>query len=97
MQSWPRDKHISVRYEDLCQNTDQSLEKILKFLDVQTDLKILDYKNMVQHVVGNPIRLKPLAEIKIDERWKSELSTNKLIQINNIAGKMNQKYGYEED
>ncbi len=95
LKSWPADKKILIRYEDLCNHTQQTLSRLYRFLGIQRSHRFLDLKVQPQHVVGNPMRLKPISEIKIDERWKSELSKNQLRLINRYAGKLNQKYGYE--
>ena len=43
------------------------------------------------------MRLKPVTDIEVDERWKIELSELQKKQIMSIAGKLNQQYGYEEN
>jgi len=97
LRTWSPEKYILVRYEDLCQHTEETLNRLLRFLDIQEEIKFSDYKNVKQHVVGNPMRLKPVTDIKVDERWKIELSELQKNQILSIAGKLNQQYGYEEN
>jgi len=97
LRTWSPEKHILVRYEDLCQHTEETINRILRFLDVEEEFLFSNYKNVKQHVVGNPMRLKPVTDIEVDERWKIELSELQKKQIMSIAGKLNQQYGYEEN
>jgi hypothetical protein len=40
------------------------------------------------------MRLRASSEIKLDERWRKELSEDKLLKIDQIAGDMQRSYGY---
>jgi hypothetical protein len=53
-----------------------------------------DFRSQNHHVVGNGMRLDATNEIKLDERWKSELSASDLKQFDTVAGKMNRRLGY---
>jgi hypothetical protein len=94
--TWPREKYIQVRYEDVCQDTENTLKRLFEFCGVDADIQHLDFRAETQHIIGNPMRLRPLSEIKLDERWKKELSSNQLAEIDRVAGDLNRRYKYPE-
>lgn len=85
---------IEVRYEELCLNTDRELKKIYSFLGIENGRVYRDFRSQNHHVVGNGMRLDSTNEIKLDERWKTALSTLDLKQFYDVAGNMNQRLGY---
>jgi hypothetical protein len=91
----PPEKSTSVRYEDLCIDTENTLERLFEFCSVAPDVSRLNYDVTAQHVIGNPMRLRPLSEIVVDERWKKELSQNQIDIIQKITGRFGRRYGYE--
>lgn len=96
LQTWPKEKYIRVRYEDICQNTESTLNTLLDFCGVPVDIKGINFQETTQHIIGNPMRLRPLSEIKLDERWKQELTPDQLEEINRVAGNLSRRYGYSE-
>jgi hypothetical protein len=42
------------------------------------------------------MRLRPLSEIKLDDRWRDELTAEQLRIIARVAGEMKQRYGYDD-
>lgn len=95
LKSMQVDKSIRIRYEDLCLDTENTLRKLFEFCNVSTNLTKLNYDVMAQHVIGNPMRLRPLSEITLDERWKEELSQDQIDLVRKITGKFSRNYGYE--
>lgn len=90
----PPDKFIEVRYEQLCSNTAETLKKVFKFLGVDPEKMVLDFRSVTQHVVGNGMRLDSSSEITCDERWREHLTQEQLAEFDIVAGALNRKYGY---
>jgi hypothetical protein len=84
-----------IRYEDLCNDTDNTLNRIFEFFDLDPDQRAKDFRSVEHHVVGNGMRLDSTSEIRLDERWRSVLTEEDLKTFDRVAGKMNRKYGYE--
>lgn len=90
----PADKYLFLRYEDLVSKVPEMLQQIYTFCGVDNTIEIYDYRAVDHHIIGNPMRLAQTSEIRIDERWKSILTTTQLAEINQIAGELNRNYGY---
>tara|TARA_R110001583_G_scaffold19603_7_gene76543 strand:+ start:8302 stop:9294 length:993 start_codon:yes stop_codon:yes gene_type:complete len=90
----PKENWIQVHYEDICNNTEKTLDTLFDFLGVDATKKRLDFKTVEHHVVGNGMRLDDSEEIKLDDRWKSQLSETELANYYKIAGLYHQKMGY---
>lgn len=88
-----KDKWIKVYYEDLCNNTETTLDKIFEFIGVDPAKKRLDFKAVEHHVVGNGMRLDSSDVIKLDDRWKTELSQAELDVFNQVAGDYHETIG----
>ncbi len=95
LKSWPVDKQILVRYEDLCENTEATLRQLYTFSGVDIDHEIIDPQPGSQHIIGNPMRLMQTGKIKLDERWKDELTSEQLNDIKHICSTMSHQYGYD--
>lgn len=89
-----RARWMEIRYEELCVKTDATLQRIFDFLGVDARVKIADFRSGPHHVIGNGMRLDSSAEIRLDERWKSELSDEDLRTFDAVAGAMNRRLGY---
>ncbi|WP_238742551.1 sulfotransferase domain-containing protein [Psychromonas antarctica] len=90
-----KNKWIKVHYEDICNHTEKTLDEIFKFIGVDPNKKRLDFKAVEHHVVGNGMRLDDSDVIKLDDRWKIELSETDLKCFYNIAGEYHKKLGYD--
>ncbi|PKH01071.1 hypothetical protein CXF72_18715 [Psychromonas sp. MB-3u-54] len=89
-----KEKWMQVHYEDICNNTEQTLDSIFEFIGVDPTKKCFFFKTVEHHVVGNGMRLDNSEIIKLDDRWKSELSEQELATFNSIAGHYNRYLGY---
>ncbi len=47
------------------------------------------------HLIGNKMRGKPLENIRLDEAWRTNLTTDQLSEIKRITNKMSLTLGYE--
>ncbi len=85
---------IRISYEQLCSEPKQTLSKLFNFLGLEPDKMNFDFRSAEQHVIGNGMRLDSSSEIKLDERWKSELTKQQLQIFEQFAGQKNNQYGY---
>lgn len=86
---------LHVVYEELCRKPEQTLREICRFLDLDARQVVLDFRSRQQHVLGNDMRLKSSSDIRLDERWRSDLTQEHLAIFEKIAGDLNRKYGYQ--
>ncbi len=93
------DNHLlRVRYENMCDNPAQEIEKICRFLGV--GYRDVDLTRLHEiHFIGgsSTIRNTDFQNFSInkDESWKKELSEHDKAAFNRIAGRLNDLYGYE--
>jgi hypothetical protein len=86
---------MEVRYEQLCQHPDETLQSICRFLEISPMPIGNNFRQRkLQHIVGNGMRFDTSSEIRLDERWKTQLSENDLKVFNRLSGGLNRKYGY---
>jgi hypothetical protein len=90
----PVERRMLVRYEDVCQDVPGMLRKLYHFCGVDPDVDIANFRAMSHHIVGNPMRLKQLSEIRLDERWRSLLTGEQIDQISQVAAQFLRHYGY---
>ena len=95
LQNIDKNQYFEVNYENLCENTDNILDSIFNFLDLDPDKRAKNFRSVEQHVVGNGMRLDTSSEVKLDERWKSVLTKEQLRIFDEIAGTMNHSLGYK--
>lgn len=91
----PAENSITVRYEDICNSTVSELNRIYQFLGVEKIQEVPNYRLNNKHLIGNGMRLDTDSEIKLDERWRSQLTKQQLEEFDAIAGDLNRHYGYE--
>lgn len=91
----PRSQWTEVRYEDLCGDPEGTLRRLLKFLDLDAENPVLDFRARQQHVIGNGMRFDTTSAIRLDERWKTHLSAQDLETFDRVAGDLNRRYGYK--
>jgi hypothetical protein len=95
VRSWFKDEDwLTVRHEDVCQDPQGNLERIFGFVGIDPHLGSLDFRSAEHHIRGNNMRLGPSSEIKLDEKWKSNLTADDLREFEAVAGDMNRKFGY---
>jgi hypothetical protein len=92
-----RSRWIEIRYEDLCTQTDATLERVFHFLGLDPARRPADFRSVGNHVIGNGMRLDSSSEIRLDERWRTVLTDGDLAVFDRVAGEMNRRYGYAKD
>lgn len=94
LKTLPKEQWMKVHYEDICTNTNETLDKVFNFLGVDPTKKRLDFKSVEHHVLGNGMRLDASDEIKLDDRWREELTAEELATFNSVAGVLHRQLGY---
>jgi len=89
-----RSRWIEVQYEELCGDTEGTLQRIHGFLGTDHTGAIADFRRAENHVVGNGMRLDDTSQVHLDERWKSILTDRELAAFDREAGALNRRYGY---
>jgi hypothetical protein len=90
----PRHQWTEVRYEELCANPEATVRRLASFLGLDPAETVLDFRSREQHVIGNGMRMDSNSEIRLDERWRDELSSAQLHMFDAVAGDLNRRYGY---
>ncbi len=90
----PRNRWLEVRYESLCLELDETLGRVCRFLDLPRLTPPPRVSGDAQHIIGNRMRLRALSEIRLDERWKQELTAEQVRDVDAIASRWYRRYGY---
>ena len=92
----PEHQKIIIRYEDLCCQPGATINKICNFLKIRYKEEMLTMNKDESHCIGgNPMRdKKGERKIIFDEKWKKQLTKNDLAIFENVAGKLNRRFGY---
>jgi hypothetical protein len=91
----PAQKRMILKYEDLCRDPQLTLQGLYRFFDVDPDYEIDDLEALPpHHIIGNAARMRTISHIRLDERWKQVLSPDQLDIVQQIAGSLNQSFGY---
>jgi hypothetical protein len=91
------EKVHTIRYEDLCADPNKAMEAIWGFLQIENaniDWKQVDLKKFSHHILGNNMRLKETIYISLDEKWKSAVTQDELMEFEQICGQINRELGY---
>ena len=87
---------LLIHYENLCRNPKQEIQKICQFLNIKYEEGVLNFRTSEIHGIGgNTMRFRTQEDqIVLDEKWKDQISKEDLQIFQQIAGKINSKYGY---
>jgi hypothetical protein len=91
----PKDSWIPMRYEDLCANPLDEVNRVLRFCGIPEMEKIGSFRDGEIHVIGNEMRLRSQNIIKLDERWHKEYTPEILAEFERQGGAVNQRLGYQ--
>ena len=88
---------IQVRYEELCAEPERTLERLWRFIGVAPSQAngALNSAAAELHVLGHASRLKGAAAVRLNERWRNELSPADLNLFDGVAGRLNRELGYQ--
>jgi hypothetical protein len=89
-----RSRWMEVRYESVCGATSDTLDRVFAFAGVEPGRAPKDFRSVVQHVIGNGMRLDTSSEIRLDDRWRSTFTESDLREFDAVAGDLNRRLGY---
>jgi hypothetical protein len=93
----PSCRVLLMRYEDFCHDPLHWLHSLHMFLGVQP----LDPPETItpteHHIIGNHMRLQKITAITANQTWREKLSGTELQRILQIAGDMNERFGYHQE
>jgi hypothetical protein len=84
---------LRVRYEDLCQQTEQTLEGVFRFLGVQ-EPDALEPAHAVHHILGNRMRRTFDGRITEDLAWQTKLTRAEHAALMRIMRPEMCRFGY---
>src|SRR5215210_2542264 len=91
---FPKDRWMTLRYEDLCADPAGTLSKIYTFSGLPPGNGVPQFRTGEHHVIGNRMRLSSTSEIRIDDRWKTALKPEQMAAVESRVGELNRGYGY---
>lgn len=89
-----RGRFRQIQYEDLCSDPQAELEKLCIFLNLDPSRVNLNFRSAGLHVFGNKMRLSSEQAIRLDNKWRTELTNSQISTIEHLAGRQLIKYGY---
>jgi len=95
LQKLDKSQYTESRYESLCQDPGNTLKRLFTFIGVDPDKRFTDFRTTAHHIIGNGMRLDSTSAIKVDERWRRELSQADLSRFDSVAGDMMQHLKYK--
>jgi hypothetical protein len=89
---------LRVRYESVCRDPATELTRICGWLGVEFSPAMLQVdRDNAHNCGGNKMRKRrDEREIRLDERWRNELSADEVAAFNRAAGWLNQRLGYRD-
>ncbi len=88
---------LTVRYEDLAGSPGSELKRVCQFLGIDFRPEMLEFGASNSHIAnGNRMRFLKSSDIRLDERWREELSAAMLRYFQRRAGKLNSQLGYPD-
>jgi hypothetical protein len=85
---------MTLYYEELCADPGKVLDRIADFVGVERARSQPGPRDPDRHIIGNPMRLKALSEIREDRSWQTHLGRQELNVIARIAGSASRGLGY---
>jgi Sulfotransferase family len=86
---------LELKYEDLVSKPESSLRLLSAFLGMKFEPTMLLIGTGAKHILnGNGLRLTGQTTLRLDERWKQELTRSQLYFFMQRCGKMNAELGY---
>lgn len=92
---FPADRWLTLRHEDLCREPEAALDRVLRFVGVVPEGRVPDFRSADHHIIGNRMRLSQVSEIRLDERWRTEMPAVEVHAVERIAGEALERYGYD--
>ncbi len=84
-----------LNYEELCADPRAAVVRLCEAVGVDFDERMLQFRSRVQHQVGgNPMRFSDEREIRLDERWRQDLTAAQRATFDLLAGGAQRALGY---
>jgi hypothetical protein len=91
----PKQDVLIVKYEHLCSHPTDEIQRIVKYLELQYEERMLDFSQGISHsIAGNDMKWSSKPTIELNENWKNDISKSELKDFDNIAGELNHNFGY---
>jgi hypothetical protein len=88
------ERKIVLRYEDLCIAPEETLTRLYAFCGVEQIPPVTSLLSSEHHVIGNSMRFQGEIRPRLDETWRSRLEQDEQRRVLNVAGHVNQRFGY---
>ena len=89
------DNWLTIRYEDMVTNLENSLDKICKFADINFETAMLTPNTSdFNGLGGNNLLNRPIDNIKLDTAWKTEMPNMVRTFTSMTVARFNRRYGY---
>lgn len=86
---------MQVTYESLCLEPEQTIGQILQFAGIADTRVVQETAGTQQHIIGNDMRLKPMRQIKLDEKWRTGMTPEQLEEFYRCSEQRNKLLGYK--
>jgi hypothetical protein len=98
IRSIPQHQTHRVYYERLCTEPEETLRALCEFLGIAFVQDMLTLRKQIAHNIGgNPMRFRRgESAIKLDDRWRREMSAGDLATFERMAGAVNRRLGYTD-
>lgn len=84
-----------LRYEDLALRPETAMESMLRFLDLPLEVVVrAPHPSASHHLMGNSMVFRFDGEVRMDERWSSELTPSEQQAVLTAAGGVADGFGY---
>jgi hypothetical protein len=92
----PRVTRLLVRYEDLCRDPEQTLQKVVTHFELPARFEPTKIGGTTVHGVGGNYarQSRGYKKVMLDEAWRRGLMAPDLEAFGGIAGALNRRYGY---
>lgn len=76
---------LPVYYEDLCQQTNDTLARIHRFIGLDPMPYPGNFKGSEHHILGNVMRMRDMSAIELDTKWQRTLTAAEIATIDEEA------------
>jgi hypothetical protein len=85
---------LLVRYEDLCEQPGDILQRLWRFCGVGPLEPTTVIHAREHHILGNSMRMGDTIQVRLDETWRSRLGQQDEQRVLEVAGELNSRLGY---
>ena len=89
-------KHLVhvLRYEDLAGQPEREMARLALFAGLEAAPLPDDFRSGSHHIIGNAMRKRSAATIRVDERWRKELAASDRAAVERLTERTALRYGY---